>query len=157
MNDKSLPSQEDRELMQLRASWQSQLDGAEALLDAAEPPADLFAKIEARIQREDKERPTRTIRSGSGAWLELEPGVHKKLLYVDADAGWQAYLVKIEPGARVDKHFHDTLEECLVLHGEIEIDGEIVREGDLHLAYPGFFHSELFSRTGTTLYVRGQI
>jgi|688.fasta_scaffold442875_3 hypothetical protein len=80
MSDKSLPDQEDGELAQLQATWQSRLDAAGAALDQFEPPAYLFDKIEARIQSEEKQRATRTIRADFGVWEEIEPGVQKKLL-----------------------------------------------------------------------------
>jgi hypothetical protein len=77
MSDKSLPDQEDGELAQLQATWQSRLDAAGAALDQFEPPAYLFDKIEARIQSEEKQRATRTIRADFGVWEEIEPGVQK--------------------------------------------------------------------------------
>lgn len=157
MSNKSLPDQEDRDLAQLQATWQSRLDAAGPALDQFEPPAHLFGKIEARIQSEEKQRATRTIRADFGVWEEIEPGVQKKLLYVEANSGWQSYLIKMEAGASVIEHHHDIIEECFVIDGEIQIDGELVGKGDLYLAYPGFFHKEIVSRTGALLYVRGQL
>lgn len=113
--------------------------------------------IEARIAALVAARPRLTITKDSAVWLSVGPKVQKRPLYIDADAGWESYYLKLEPGAEIAPHAHPSVEECLVLSGEIEVDGEIAREGDLHIAFAGHDHGTLTSRSGALLYIRGPL
>jgi anti-sigma factor ChrR (cupin superfamily) len=125
--------------------------------DAATPAAAVWDKITARIDQAEAARDTLTVRGDEGVWEPSSPGVARKLLHIDADAGWQAFLLKIDPGASVPPHGHRILEECLVLEGAFEIGDETVRQGDLHLAFPGRDHREIVSPTGALLYIRAAL
>jgi anti-sigma factor ChrR (cupin superfamily) len=118
------------------------------------PSSAVWDKITARIDQLEAARDTLTVRAHEGVWDISSPGVSRKLLHVDADAGWQAFLVRIDPGARVPSHGHAILEECLVLEGEFEVGAETVRKGDLHLTFAGHDHLEIVSPTGALLYIR---
>lgn len=124
---------------------------------AAAPSAAVWDKINARIDLLELARDTLTIRADEGVWEPSSPGVSRKLLHVDTDAGWQAFLVKVEPGACVPPHGHPILEECLVLDGSFAIGDEVVRQGDLHLAFPGRDHREIISASGALLYIRAAL
>jgi anti-sigma factor ChrR (cupin superfamily) len=148
---------EDAAFTKAVALWDRRLAEAGDALDAAKPSPKVWDRISARIDQLDAERPNLTVPAGDGVWEFSSPGVLRKLLHVDAAAGWQAFLVKVEPGGRVPPHAHALLEECLVLEGEFEIEGETIRKGDLHLAFAGRDHSEIVSRTGALLYIRSAL
>ncbi|QUD89824.1 cupin domain-containing protein [Phenylobacterium montanum] len=141
----------------LAALWDRRLAEAGDALDAHEPSPKVWELISARIDHLQASQPTLTVPSSEGVWEYFAPGVLKKVLHVDADAGWQAYLVKIEPGGGVAPHSHSRLEECFVLEGEFQIGGATVRKGDLHLGFAGHDHGALVSPAGALLYIRGQI
>jgi quercetin dioxygenase-like cupin family protein len=145
------------EFAQAVAQWDRRLAEAGDSLDAEAPSPAVWDRISARVDQMEADRHTLTVPADHGVWAYSSPGVYHKLLHVDAAAGWRALLVKVDPGAQVPAHAHGILEECLVLEGDFEIDGETVRKGDLHLAYAGFDHSVLSSRNGALLYVRGAI
>ncbi|MFM9935993.1 MAG: cupin domain-containing protein [Novosphingobium sp.] len=113
-----------------------------------------WQQIEARVAALVAARPRLTITADSAVWLRIGPGVQKRQLYVDADAGWESYFLKLDPGAEMPPHAHSSVEECLVLSGEMEVDGDIVREGDLHIAFAGHDHGALTTQGGVLLYIR---
>jgi len=49
-------------------------------------------------------------------------------------------LMKLEPGARVTKHGHSTIEATVVIRGELEDEYGTYRRGDLMLGEPGMQH-----------------
>jgi anti-sigma factor ChrR (cupin superfamily) len=113
--------------------------------------------VEVRINALAAARPRLTITKAAEVWFSVAPGVQKRLLHVDADAGWESFFLKLAPGAELPSHRHTATEEGLVLSGEIEIDGELLREGDLHIAFAGHDHGLLRSETGALLYIRGPL
>jgi anti-sigma factor ChrR (cupin superfamily) len=136
------------------AQWDRRLADAGEDLDAAAPSPQVWDRISARVDQLEASRDTLTISAGQGVWEFVSPGVCRKLLHVEADAGWQAVLLRLDPGARAPRHDHPILEECLVLEGEFEVGGETVRKGDLHLGFAGRPHAEIVSPTGALLYIR---
>lgn len=116
-----------------------------------------WQQVEARIAALVAARPRLTITKDSAVWLSIGPGVLKRQLHVDAAAGWESYFLKLDPGAEMPPHSHSMVEECLVLSGDIEVDGEIAREGELHIAFAGHDHGALTSHGGALLYIRGPL
>ncbi|MGA0603228.1 cupin domain-containing protein [Caulobacter sp. KR2-114] len=139
------------------AEWDRRLAAAGDALDAAAPGPAVWERVSARIDQLEAARPTLTVRAGEGVWEPVSPGVMRKTLHVNDAEGWQAFLLKLEPGAQIEPHGHTLLEECVVLEGAFEIGGEWVRKGDLHLAFPGHDHSLLHSPDGALLYIRGAL
>ena len=121
------------------------------------PSAGVWDRIEAAIDDSQKSPQTRTLRTEGLAWEPFAPGIDRKLLYVDKAAATQISLFRLSPGSGVMGHSHALMEECLVVEGEIEVDGITIRKGDLHLALPGSRHGPLTSRTGAVLYVRADL
>jgi anti-sigma factor ChrR (cupin superfamily) len=138
----------------LAAAWDRRLAAAGPELEREAPPASVWDRISSRIDELEGVRDTLTVRSDAGVWQAVSPGVHRKLLHVDAAAGWRSFLLKVDPGFGVAPHAHPMLEECLVLEGSFEVDGEVVGKGDLHLGMAGHPHAALFSRQGALLYIR---
>lgn len=152
-----MASERDDTFEALAAEWDRRLAGAGPELEAAAPSSAVWDRIAARVDQIEAARATLTVSSQAGVWEQTSPGVQKKLLHVDAKAGWQAFLLRIAPGAGVPPHSHRILEECLVLEGGFEIDGERVSKGDLHLGFAGHDHAALVSAGGALLYIRAAI
>lgn len=141
----------------LAAEIDRRLAAAGDSLEAAAPSAAVWDRIAARVDHLESERPTLTVRSQDGVWEPVGDGVFRKLLHVDADGGWQSFMLRLEPGATVAEHGHTMLEECVVLEGAFDIAGETVRQGDVHLAFAGHDHRTLHSPEGALLYIRAAL
>lgn len=116
-----------------------------------------WQQVEARIAALVAARPRLTVTKDSAVWLSIGPRVLKRQLYVDAKAGWESYFLRLEPDAELPSHSHNSVEECLVLSGAIEINGDVIGEGDLHIAFAGHDHGTLTSQGGALLYIRGPL
>jgi quercetin dioxygenase-like cupin family protein len=147
-------TQEPDDIDEAIARWDRRLIQAGDALDAIAPPPEVWDRISARLDALESGRATLTIPAEGGVWEIVSPGVRRKLLHVDVAGGWQAFLVRLDPGGRVPAHPHAGLEECLVLEGSFEVEGQSVRKGDLHLAFAGRDHAELASPSGALLYIR---
>lgn len=146
--------EDDEAFRRLIADWDQRLETADETLDAAAPSDAVWDRISARVDQLQARRDTVTVASDTGVWEAASPGVWRKRLHIDAGAGWQAQLVRIDPGATLPAHDHPILEECLVLEGAFELAGETIRKGDFHLAFPGREHRVITSRGGALLYIR---
>ncbi|UXI68719.1 cupin domain-containing protein [Tahibacter amnicola] len=94
------------------------------------------------------------VRAEEGQWLSLLPGISIKFLRVDADAGSQSSLWRLEPGATLPSHTHDDDEECVVLEGGVRFGGRDYGRGDFLLARSGLLHEAFTSEQGALLYIR---
>lgn len=95
-----------------------------------------------------------TVRNGPEGWRRFMEGVYFKPLR--EDGGTLTYLLRMEPGAVVPAHRHAADEECLVLEGDLHIEGELVlRPGDYHLARAGRLHAAVRTEAGALLFLRG--
>jgi quercetin dioxygenase-like cupin family protein len=131
-------------------------------LRPVEPPPDRAAALRARvldrIRQEGRTQAMdfKTIRSEEG-WFQLAPKIQKKVLYVDREAGTEAYLLRVEPGAEAPPHSHARDELCVVLEGEVAFDDLRLRAGDFHMAMGGSTHSAARSETGAVIYIQGAL
>ena len=57
-------------------------------------------------------------------------------------------LLKGEPGARYPAHRHSGPEECYVISGSVNIEGQVLRAGDFHHAEGESDHGELWTDEG---------
>lgn len=139
-------------------------DSTIELLGSAPPPVELdgdFAqKLRSRVMSElDQSLCTSagfvTVRADQGQWEQLTPLIEKKLLSRDAESGLENFLLRIQPGAEQDPHRHESDEVCLVLKGEVEIDGLQLTAGDYHFAPKGSVHGHASSQAGALLYIQG--
>lgn len=85
------------------------------------------------------------------------PGVEKKLLIYDPEARTESYLLRLAPGARLPRHAHDKLEECMMIEGEAMIGDLRLVAGDYHAIKPGQDHPEVVTETGALAYIRGEV
>lgn len=121
------------------------------------PPPAVLAAIEARIDGLTALPGSITVRKDQGRWHSVLAGVQIKMLHRDLDRGRQCYLVQMEPGARLPHHAHRAVEECLMLDGELLINGMPLTAGDFHLVPAGIDHPELTAPRGALFYISGEL
>lgn len=100
---------------------------------------------------------TTTLRDTEGVWVELLPGVSRKILHIDHSTGTQTYLLAMEPGSQIPAHPHVLDEHCFVVHGEALVDDHLLRGGDWHVAKAGVINQEIFSPSGCLLLLRSEL
>lgn len=117
----------------------------------------LLARVKARVlsaigAQGDPQH--RTVRAAEGRWLEVGPGIARKLLWTDAST--ESWMLRLAPGAVVRGHLHPADEECVVLEGSLRIGSDLVLgQGDYHVAASGSVHEDVTTETGALLYIRG--
>lgn len=146
----------DPALRQQVTDWERRLTPLAATLPEATPRASLWDAIEAALDA-DGPPSTVTVREGEGEWRTLAPGVAIKLLLVDRQAGFQSFLLRLAPGCQLPAHDHHTLEECLLLEGDMLIGDRVYGAGDYHAALPGSRHDPISTRNGGVVFLRGQL
>jgi len=138
------------------AAWERRLTPLAATLPEIEPRASVWDAIK---EAPDEAGPpaTVTVRGGEGEWRTLGPGAEIKLLMVDREAGFQSFLLRLSPGAMLPPHDHNTLEECLLLEGDMLIGDRAYRRGDYHAALPGSRHAPISTRNGGIVFIRSEL
>ncbi len=123
-----------------------------------DPPADLFADIEAEIDRADLDgtdaSPIRTIRSDEGDWKKVTDKIWKKTLLHDEISGRRICLLRCQPGAVIPAHRHDHDEVVFMIEGEYRSPDGIVRAGDIQISRTGSYHEASVSPQGCLLMVQ---
>jgi len=149
----------DRELQGLVAKWEQHFG---SLLEqgspqnSLEPSADLWDRIEAAVS-EEPPAGTFTVRAEEGEWIEILPGVTKKILIADPGTESESYLLRLEPGAVLPPHRHTQLEECYVLEGEMIVGKARFNPGDYHAVPAGVPHPAITTQTGALVYIKSEI
>ncbi len=145
---------QDPDLQAAVAAWEARL--APLAVSDAEiaPPASVWAGIEAAI---DGDAAAQTIRADEGDWKTISAGVAKKRLLADPDAGRESFLIRLDPGAILPGHFHRSIEECVMLEGEMHIGDLRVRAGDYHVVPAGSRHPDIVSDQGALFFIRGEL
>jgi anti-sigma factor ChrR (cupin superfamily) len=125
-------------------AWSRRLTPLSHRVAAVTPPASAWAAIQQRIGGAVPS----SRRQSDGVWLELVPGVSVKMLHVDPVSGERTGLMRMEPGSALPEHDHAETEECFVLEGVVNIDGQDYRAGDYIIAYAGSRHDAIRSARG---------
>ncbi len=112
--------------------------------------AALKERIAARVGRE--RRRFVTVRAADGSWQPVAPGIAIKVL--DDDGSMQAFLLRLDPGARLPAHVHASDELCVVLEGALRMGDISIGAGDYHLALAGSGHDDIVSEGGALVFVR---
>ena len=144
------------ELRRLVVAWERRLTPLAAILPEAQPRTSVWEAIETAL---DEAGPpaTATVRARGGEWRMLAPGLEIKLLLVDREAGFQSFLLRLAPGCQLPPHDHSSLEECLLLEGDMLIGDRAYVAGDYHAALPGSRHAPISTRNGGLGFLRGQL
>lgn len=120
------------------------------------PPPGLLARIETALDRQaaSGSENSVTIREEEGAWIAIAQGVRKKILYLDAKAVKEAYLLDFDAGAGLPEHDHHATEDCLVLSGDFWIGDLKLTAGDFHAAFANSQHAPCRSENGCRLFIK---
>jgi quercetin dioxygenase-like cupin family protein len=87
------------------------------------------------------------------AWVSLSKKIQVKVLHDDGHT--LSWLLRLLPGGRLPQHDHaDGLEECLVLEGQLRINGDMFGTGDYQIAHPGSVHFEVASDAGALVFLK---
>ncbi|HVZ41309.1 MAG TPA: cupin domain-containing protein [Candidatus Kapabacteria bacterium] len=86
-----------------------------------------------------------------GEWQEIMPGISLRLLHEDPVQGRTMVLARLQPGAAYPPHRHMGLEQCLVLEGDLHVDGHDLRSGDFTASYFNKIHIDTHSKEGCLL------
>ena len=96
--------------------------------------------------------------SESEGWQDADvPGVHFKLLMVDAAARRSTALVRLDPGTSYPAHRHGGREECFVLSGDLIMGQHRFAAGDYQVAEEGSHHPEQSTEGGCLLLVTSSL
>lgn len=85
-------------------------------------------------------------------WVPFIPGVDARILH-EAD-GTKTWIARLAAGGRVPAHFHQGVEEVLILEGSCFLGDELMVPGDYQRARHGTHHPEMHSVSGCLLMVR---
>lgn len=155
---------QETDLQAVLAKWERRLGALSDSVEEAAVSDGLWAGIEASIETPAQDPVTETapagfltVRAEEGQWVALLDGVEKKLLFQDSAEGVEAFLIRIAPKTSLPEHGHKSIEECMVLEGDVLLAGQQLRAGDFQAAFPGVMHQDVYSESGCLLYVRGEI
>lgn len=141
------------------AFWRRRLAPLDGAATPAVPSAETWTRLKARIAAEPKEseRLPVTIRDHQGEWETQAPGVHIKLLNIDAASGARSFLLRLDPGAVLRAHEHLLDEECYMISGEATVGDLHLRAGDYHLIPRALPHGATRSEKGALVFIRGRV
>lgn len=136
----------------LVATFQITFDDLHGDTQPIDPPPAVWDRIEAAISGDAP--PPLTVSPGALPWRPVAPNLELKVLHEDADNGIRMVLYRAGPGAVVDRHLNTVAEECLVLEGEIQINGTVLKAGDMQLIAVDTLHGPITSANGAIIYIR---
>jgi len=115
------------------------------------PEAAAAQRVKSKVLRRVA-APTLAVLSEAG-WRPFVTGSEMKVLF---DNGKQrSWLVRMQAGSELPPHAHDEGdEECVVLEGEVWINGLRYGPGDYTVALRGSTHHSVRTATGALVYVR---
>lgn len=134
----------------------------EAALSAGLPAEAVSAEQARRIRGKidealDYSEASTTRRLEDEGWIRRSADCEIKILNYDQATGLHSFLMRLQPDAIVDPHAHHLTEECVILSGEIEVDGLTLKPGDYQMFNAGTEHSRIVSRTGALMFVRAEL
>ncbi len=113
------------------------------------PPRSLRGRLMDRIASDTKsKRSFYNLRANEGEWNEIAPGVFVKLLFADGEKGTVTTLLKLQPGAKIERHSHSSPEQCFILEGDFRVNDQKLGPGDFHVAMPGSVHEVITTDRG---------
>ncbi len=92
-------------------------------------------------------------RLAEGEWRRLLPGIEIKRLCVEPEQGRETCLWRLMPGAVIPPHPHPIRETCLVVVGDVELEGVTWTRGDWIEIEAGADHGSVRARTESLLLI----
>jgi quercetin dioxygenase-like cupin family protein len=126
------------------------------------PPAETTARMRNDILQRIHQESAATaegfsiVRANDSEWIEAYPGASYKPLQEHGD-GLLSYLIRLEPGFRMQGHGHPFDEECLMIEGDLTLGDITLHAGDFHLARAGVMHGDISTREGCIAFIRGAL
>ena len=139
---------EDPALRQAFAGWSRRLSPLLDTVPPLAPPPSVWAAVQARIS--GTANPP-ALRRNEGSWVTVAPGAAMRYLHVDIASGVRSAILRMDEGSTVPAHDHAELEECFVLEGEVEINGETYHAGDHVVAGTDRRHESINAVTAVNL------
>lgn len=135
--------------------WEERLAPLALAVPPRAPSLALWERIDAALDaRVAADAPLRVARFHDTDWEPWSDGLEMKTLTRALDGTPESLLLRMEPGAAIPEHFHDRIEECLIVHGDLIHAGETLGPGDFTIAPRGGTHAPMTTHTGGLLYVR---
>lgn len=133
--------------------------GAALFLGLCEAPVDAAqaARIRARVDAAIAEAPVSTHRAADGGWIRRGPHIQIKLVRRDPVDGLCSFLLRLAPEGYIEAHAHRRTEECVIVEGEVEVDGVRLGAGDYQVLGAGTRHSRIYSKHGALLFLRAEL
>ena len=102
---------------------------------------------------------TTTHGADEEGWIEAFPGGSFKVLHGDASIpnSLLSYLIRLEPGFKMEGHGHPFDEETLMLEGDLSLGDIKLNAGDYHFAPAGVTHGNVSTTNGCVAYMRGAL
>jgi len=95
----------------------------------------------------------KTIRLKQGVWQKLGSGIRYKPLWKSSEG--HSVLIEFTAGASLPPHRHQSMEEGIVLQGDLEMGKLVMGPLDYHRSPAGSRHAKIASRNGALAYLRG--
>jgi anti-sigma factor ChrR (cupin superfamily) len=115
------------------------------------------ARIRRRIDAGLLLEPATTRLLAEGNWQRVGDDLQIKIVNFDAQSGLHSYLLRMQPGATIGAHRHRRSEECVIVSGTVQVDGQTYGVGDYQLFQPGTRHSAIHSADGALLFLRAEL
>ncbi len=125
--------------------------------DEAAPSSGLWERIAAKVDEAEAIPGTMTIPMSEGTWEPLAPGIERKVVHLDRQAGTQSCFLRMRAGAVLPPHDHGADEHCVVMQGDVEVGGKTFGAGAYHLASKGTPHLPITARSDAVLFIHGAL
>ena len=144
-------------------------DILEMLAEAHEPvdiADDVVARMRSNLMQkigQEKAKNALSFTTTHGAdeegWIKAFPGGSFKVLHGDASIpnSLLSYLIRLEPGFKMEGHGHPFDEETLMLEGDLTLGDIKLNAGDYHFAPAGVTHGNVSTSNGCVAYMRGAL
>ncbi len=117
------------------------------------PPSSIKRSLLARIEQD---RPILPLGdqvfvslASQAEWMPTPvPGIRQRILYADPATDRLTVLLKLAPKTLFPDHPHPTVEECLLLSGDLTINGVTLYAGDYQRSSGGTHHAPQWSEEG---------
>lgn len=90
------------------------------------------------------------------AWVAIAPEIFGQALHYDHQIGSMVYMVRMQPGSKCPVAASGSPEECLVVSGDLSLEGVTLTVGDYYSTPKSVIHSGGSSKTGAVLFVRAR-